>query len=155
MTSISEDNKAIAYYLERLRNGPENDKRIQNMVNQKFNVSAATIRNKLIADGVIELKIGGYDNKRLRNIFIVSMVDESKVKFVGEMKPTEMKSIVIETHWPEGWPKSRNNAFDWRNTAQGLFSKSELAVMQTKIKANPAFTGDSVHTYSRAKPSHV
>lgn len=153
MTFISEDNRAIAYYLDRLKNGPENDKRIQNMVNQKFNVSAAAIRNKLIADGVIELRVGGYDQKRLRNIFIVELVDQSKVKFVKDIKPVETKSIVIDSHWPEGWKKSHGNAFDWRNTAKGLFSKSELAVMQTKIKANPAFTGDSVHTYSRAKPS--
>jgi hypothetical protein len=149
VTITSEDNKAIAYYLERLKNGPENDKRIQNMVNAKFNVSAAAIRNKLIADGVIELRISGYDNKRLRNIFTVELVDATKVKFVQEPKKQKMKSIVIETHWPEGWAKSRNNAFDWQNTAKGLFSKQELAAMQTKIKSNPAFSS-GVHVYSRA-----
>jgi uncharacterized protein (UPF0335 family) len=148
MTSISEDNKAIAYYLERLKNGPENDKRIQNIINQRFNVSAASIRNKLIADGVIELKVTGYDNKRLRNIFEVRLVNKDKVKFVPE-KVVQSKSVVIETHWPEGWPKSRNNAFDWKNTAQGLFSKAEMAAMQAKIKANPSFT-QTTNVYSRA-----
>lgn len=150
MTSISEQNKAIEYYIDRLRAGPENDKKIQNMINQRFNVSAATIRNKLIADGVIKMRTAGYDNKRLRNIFVVELIDQNKAKFVKEPEQ-KTKSIIIETHWPEGWKKSHGNAFDWRNTAQGLFSKAELAVMQTKIKANPAFTGDSVHTYSKAK----
>lgn len=154
MTFISEENKAIQYYLERLKNGPENDKRIQNIVNERFKVSGASIRNKLIADGVIELKNVGYDSKRLRNIFQVSLVDKTKVKFIPE-KVIESKSVVIETHWPEGWPKSRNNAFDWQNTAQGLFSKAEIATMQTKIKANPNYTNNTVHTYSKAKPSHV
>lgn len=150
MTFTSEDNMAIQYYLDRLKSGPQNDKKIQNMVNQKFNVSAASIRNKLIEDGVIEMKIGGYDNKRLRNIFIVSLVDKNKVKFIQEQPKHEMKSIVIETHWPEGWRKSRNNAFDWRNTAQGLFSKAELAAMQTKIKSNPSFSSGGIHVYSKA-----
>lgn len=152
MTFTSEHNMAMQYYVERLRKGPENDKKIQNMINQKFRVSGAVIRNKLIADGVIEMKVGGYDYKRLRNIFIVSLVDQNKVKFVEEEQP-KTKSIIIETHWPEGWKKSHGNAFDWKNTAQGLFSKAELAAMQTKIKANPYFTGDSVHTYSKAVPS--
>ena len=149
MTSISENNKAIEYYLERLKNGPENDKRIQNIINHKFKVSGAAIRNKLIEDGVIELKVSGYDHKRLRNIFMVRLIDKNKVKFVPETL-VESKSVVIETHWPEGWPKSRNNAFDWKTTAQGLFSKAELAAMQTKIKSNPGFTTGGVHVYSRA-----
>lgn len=155
MTITSDFNMAMQYYLNRLKNGPTNDKLIQNMINQKFNVSGSSVRNKLIADGVIELKIDGYDPKRMRNIFMVSLIDKNKAKFVEEPKIQEVKSIVIDTHWPEGWKKSHGNAFDWRNTAKGLFSKAELAVMQTKIKANPNFTGDSVHTYSKAKPSHV
>lgn len=154
MTFTSDHNKAIQYYLDRLKNGPENDKRIQNMINQLYKVSGAAIRDKLINDGVIEMKVEGYDKKRMRNIFMVSLVDKTKVKFAKET-PQESKSVIIETHWPEGWPKSRNNAFDWQNTAEGLFSKAELAAMQAKIKANPNFTGGVVHTYSRAKPSHV
>jgi hypothetical protein len=153
MTFTNETNQAMQVYIDRLQFGPVNDKLIQTAINHKFSVSAASIRNKLIADGVIELKPAGYDPKRLRNIYMVSLVDASKMKFVSEQPKKAIQSVVIDTHWPEGWPKSKNNAFDWKNTAKGLFSKAELSAMQTKIKSNPAFTGDSIHTYSRAKPS--
>ena len=38
------------------------------------------------------------------------------------------------------WPgtntvKSENNAFDWKSTAKGLFNASELAALQSGIKA--------------------
>ena len=149
MTITSETNKAIKYYLDRLKDGPENDKRIQNMVNAKFSVSAAAIRNKLIEEGAIELEVSGYDNKRQRNVFTVRLVNATKAKFVAEPKQKQIKSIIIDTHWPEGWRKSSGNAFDWQNTAQGLFSKQELAAMQAKIKANPGFSS-GIHIYSKA-----
>jgi hypothetical protein len=145
-------NAAIDYYLERLKDGPMDDKKIQNVINNRFKISGATVRNKLIEMGAIEIKKDVYNAKRQRNIYIVSLVDESKV-VRPPIKEPEYKTIVIETHWPEGWKKSSNNAFDWRNTAQGLFTKAELASMQTKIKSNPGFTCDSVHTYSKAKAS--
>jgi len=153
MIFTNEHNLAIQYYLDRLATGPVNDKLIQNMINQKFRVSGAAIRDKLIRDGVIEMYVSGYDSKRMRNIYMVGLVDANKVQFAKEVAPEPTKSVVIETHWPEGWPKSHGNAFDWRNTAKGLFSKAELATMQANIKSNPHFTGDSIHTYSRAVPS--
>ena len=149
MTTISEYNKAIQYYLDRLKDGPMDDKLIMNSINHRFKISAAIVRNKMIEDGVIKLSDGGYNRKRMRNVFIVSLVDESKVKFFEEPKVYEHKSIVIDTHWPEGWPKSHNNAFDWKKTAKGLFSKAELVSMQAKIKANQSFI-QTTNVYSRA-----
>jgi hypothetical protein len=147
--NIEAIDKAIDYYLERLKDGPMDDKKIQNVINNRFKISGATVRNKLIEMGAIELKCVGYNHKRQRNIFMVSLLDKNKV--VKPSRPSyEHKSIVIETHWPEGWPRSHGNAFDWQNTAQGLFSKSELAAMQTKIKSNPAFSSGGIHVYSKA-----
>ena len=57
------------------------------------------------------------------------------------------------------WPgtntvKSENNAFDWKSTAKGLFNASELAALQSGIKAklNTEFK-PSIPSYSKAKPS--
>ena len=150
MTITNDMNKAMQYYIDRLKSGPMNDKIIQNSINTRFNVSAAAVRTKMIEDGVIRMTVGDYDHKRMRNILMVSLVDESKVKFVKEHVSKPVTSIVIETHWPEGWPKSHGNAFDWQKTAKGLFSKAELASMQAKIKSNPAFSSGGIHVYSKA-----
>lgn len=149
MTTTSDFNKSIQYYLDRLQNGPCNVKKIESMINQRFNVSGVAVRNKLIKEGAIELKIDGYDKKRMRNNFIVSLVNANKAKFVEETKPIEIKSIVVQTHWPEGWPRSNGNAFDWRNYAKGLFSKQEMAAMRSNLKAQTAFN-PPITTYTKA-----
>lgn len=149
MTTTNDFDAAIEYYLSRLSDGPINEKNIQNGMRDKFKVSGAAVRNKLLDLGMIKLKEAGYDKKRLRNIYMVELVGQQEVTKIKRPEP-EHKSVVIETHWPEGWPKSHGDAFDWRNTAQGLFSKAELAAMQTKIKRNPNFTGRKVHVYSKA-----
>ena len=149
MITTNDFDLAIQYYVNSLKKGPKNDKLIQNSINQKFTVSGATVRAKLIADGVIKVEQNGYDAKRMRPIHMARLVDESKVQ-IPEPKPVKItKTRVIETHWPEGWAKSHNNAFDWERTAKGLFSRQELAAMQAKIKSNPHFT-QTTNVYSRA-----
>ena len=150
MTITNDTNAAMQYYVDRLRNGPLNDKRVQNHVNEKFNVSGVAIRKKLIEDGVIKMTVGRYDAERQRKIFIVELIDESKLKFVDDAPKQLSKPIVFDSKWPEGHSRSYGNAFDWRNYAKGLFSKQELAAMQQKIKSNPAFSSGGIHIYSKA-----
>lgn len=52
-------------------------------------------------------------------------------------------------------PKSSGNAFDWQGTAQGIFSKAELAAMQTYIKSKLGNTAvaATIPTYSKARAS--
>lgn len=150
MTTTNDTNAAMQYYVDVLKNGPLKDRRIQNYINTKLNVSAAAVRTKLIEDGVIKMYVSGFDQRRQRKIFTVELIDASKIKFVKDAPKQVSQSIVIENKWPEGWPRSRGNAFDWRNYAKGLFSKQELAAMQQKIKSNPAFSSGGIHIYSKA-----
>ena len=148
MTITSEEQKAIDYYIERLKDGPKDDKLIQNSINHRMKVSAANIRKMLMDAGVIEVVCVGREAKRQKNLYQARLLDEKRVKYINQ--PPKIAPKMIETHWPEGFAKSHNNAFDWQSYAKGLFSKAELAAMQQKIKANPHFTQDSVHVYSRA-----
>lgn len=148
MTITSEEQKAINYYLDRLKDGPKDDKLIQNAIGTRFKVSGASVRKMLMDAGVIEVSCIGYDPKRQKNIYRATLLDASRVSKINEKPKPEPR--MIETHWPEGFAKSHGNAFDWQVYAKGLFSKAELAAMQQKIKANPHFTQDSVHVYSRA-----
>lgn len=58
------------------------------------------------------------------------------------------------------WPgtniiKSSGNAFDWRNTAQGIFSSNELAHLQAYVKSQLGDTSfkPSIPTFTKARPS--
>ena len=57
------------------------------------------------------------------------------------------------------WPgtniiKSEGNAFDWRATAKGLYSRAELAALESGVKAklSTEFKA-SIPTYSKARAS--
>lgn len=52
--------------------------------------------------------------------------------------------------------KSSNNAFDWRNTAKGLYTDKELTHMQAHIKSRMTTEFKApITSYSRSGPSVV
>ncbi len=58
------------------------------------------------------------------------------------------------------WPgsniiKSSGNAFDWKNTATGLYSKAELASLQSYVKSQMGNTEfkPTIPTFSKARAS--
>ena len=59
------------------------------------------------------------------------------------------------------WPgsniaKSSNNAFDWRNTAKGVYTEKELNHMQAHIKSRMTTEFKMpITSYSRSAPSVV
>ena len=59
-----------------------------------------------------------------------------------------------QQYWPgSNIIKSSGNAFDWRNTAQGLYSDAELSHLQSYVKSQMVSTEfkPSIPTYSRAR----
>jgi hypothetical protein len=56
-------------------------------------------------------------------------------------------------YWPDSKiVKSQNNAFDWQNTAKGIYSKAELASLETNIRQKIGLAiKPSIPTFSRAR----
>jgi hypothetical protein len=51
-------------------------------------------------------------------------------------------------------PKSSGNAFDWQNTAQGIYTKAELGPMEAHVRAKLTLAiNPNMPVYSRAKPN--
>ena len=57
--------------------------------------------------------------------------------------------------WPgSNIPKSSGNAFDWHGNAQTIYSRAELAAMESGVRAKMSTSiRKSIPTYSKAKPS--
>lgn len=58
--------------------------------------------------------------------------------------------------WPgSNIPKSSGNAFDWRNTAQGIYTSQELSALQAYVKSQLGNTEfkPTIPTFSKAKAS--
>ena len=53
--------------------------------------------------------------------------------------------------WPDGTPKSRGNAFDWRNSASQIVTSREFRQSQASAQ-QMAGKGKTFTIYSRAKP---
>ena len=58
------------------------------------------------------------------------------------------------TYWPgSNIRKSKNNAFDWQTTAQGLFTKAELASLQANVKSKMSTeVRPTIPTFTKAAP---
>jgi len=69
---------------------------------------------------------------------------------------TRKHSTKKQQFWPgSNIVKSSGNAFDWRNTAEGLYSASELSHLQAYVKSQIGVTAikPSIPSFTRAKPS--
>lgn len=109
----------------------------------RFDVSPATIKDALLAEGLIELsqtKREGATHK-LNHYYKLTgkkLVEQKDQIVAVKAKP---RSFV----WEDGTPKSQGNAFDWSNKSSSIFSKSEIAQMNQKYHNNHPIT-----IYSRA-----
>lgn len=135
---------AKLFYLEQLKDKPGHHRLIANRLTDRFNVSAAQIKDELLADGYIKLdKIVRMGETRKNNYFYVL----TGKKFVYATEPE--KQIAVDGFWPCGTKKSSGNAFDL-STAKGIFSKTELAASVNKGKPNNYNSPVQIIAYSRA-----
>jgi hypothetical protein len=110
----------------------------------KFDVSAAMIKDELLADGYIKLdKVVKMGETRKNNYFY--SLTGKKFKIIEDVQET----VVSNYCWPDGTRKSTGNAFDLSRT-KGLFKNSELAAAQNKGKPLNYNTPIQVIAYSRA-----
>ena len=61
-----------------------------------------------------------------------------------------------QQYWPgSNIPKSTGNAFDWKNTAKGIFTGTELNALQAYVKSQIGDTSHkpSIPTFSKAQAS--
>jgi len=131
---------AKLFYIEQLRTTKDHHRRIANRLTTKFEVSAAEIKDELLADGYIKLnKVVRMGQTQKNNHFYVL----TNKKYVPETE--QIKSVVIDEFWPCGTKKSSGNAFDL-SKSKGIFSTREIANMSNKGKPN----NYPVTVYSRA-----
>jgi hypothetical protein len=127
--------------LEQLALKPDHHRRIANRLTERFDVSAAEVKDELLKDGYIKLdKVVEKGNTGKNNYYYVL----TGKKFLCDDKP-----VTLNSYWPCGTRKSTGNAFDL-STAKGLFTKSELAAASYKGSPLNYNTQVQVITYSRA-----
>lgn len=128
------------FYLDQLKDGPIGHRKIAARMSERFKISPTIVRDALIKEGLIKL----HDKKYIGNTQRFNYFYRLTNKPVVEMQQ-ETQTIVVEKFWPDGWPKSQDNAFNWRGKEQQIFSKAQLAQMQQKQTSN-----NSTNVYSRA-----
>jgi len=133
------------FYLEQLKNGPCSHRLIMSRMASRFECSVAAVRDELIEDGLIVL----HSKKRIgatsKHDYFFKLTKKKFVVGKQQIEVPKQQVHVVEDCWPDGQPKSLDNAFNWRNKEQGLYSKRELVVAQQKYHNNSQIT-----VYSRA-----
>lgn len=130
---------AKLYYLEQLASTKDHHRRIANRLTERFDVSAAQIKDELLEDGYIKLDRLVPNVKSGKNHYFFVLTD----------KKFQEKSLSVNSFWDDGTRKSTGNAFDL-STAKGLFTRAELANSVNKGKPNNYNTTVQVIAYSRA-----
>lgn len=134
---------AKLFYLDQLKLTGDHHRRIANRLTERFEVSAAQIKNELLEEGYIKLnKVVRMGETQKNNYFYVL----TGKKFTEE---AQKKKIVVDAFWPCGTKKSTGNAFDL-STAKGLFTKAEIANAVNKGKPNNYNAPVQIIAYSRA-----
>lgn len=126
------------FYLKQLEGGKVSHRRISNRMREKFRTSPAAVKDELLRTGHIELDF----TKRTGDMNKIEYFYKATGKKLTEVE-NEHKSP--EIFWADGTPKSKGNAFDWRNVNSKLFSKREIVQAQQKYHNNNPIT-----IYSRA-----
>ena len=128
----------MMFYMECLKEKDIAHRKIHNRMFSRFDTSPAAVKDALLREKYIKL-----DYKKR----------EAKTnKWAHYYKLTGKKLDFVETPvknnkhvWPDGTPKSTNNAFDWMNTTKSMFDNREIARMNQDYSKNNPIT-----VYSRA-----
>jgi hypothetical protein len=133
---------AKQFYLDQIKKDNSPHRRIANRMAGKFDISPALVKNELLKDGYITIaKTVRLGMTQKLNFYF---------KLTGKtLQSTSEQRFVSNSHWEDGTPKSRGNAFDI-TFAKGLFSKAEIANSINKGKPNNYNTTVQMIAYSRA-----
>lgn len=135
---------AKLYYIEQLKLTNDHHRKIANRMASRFEVSAAEVRDELLAEGYIEFQKVTRKSETQKNNYFYVLTDK---QYSYTEEPKFQKTV--SNFWSDGTPKSRGNAFDL-STAKGLFSKTELAASVNKGKPNNYNPPAQIIAYSRA-----
>ena len=135
---------AKLYYIEQLKLTNDHHRKIANRMASRFEVSAAEVRDELLAEGYIEFQKVTRKSETQKNNYFYVLTDK---QYSYTEEPKFQKTV--SNFWSDGTPKSRGNAFDL-STAKGLFSKTELAASVNKGKPNNYNPPVQIIAYSRA-----
>lgn len=135
---------AKQFYLEQLKLTGDHHRRIANRLTERFQVSAAQIKNELLEEGYIKLKKVVRMGETQKNNYFYVLTGK---KFIEEEQKKNI--VVVDTFWPCGTKKSTGNAFDL-STARGLFTRAEIANAVNKGRPNNYNAPVQIIAYSRA-----
>ena len=130
--------QAKRYYLDQLKHGPKSHRTIMNNMTNKFEVSAAKIRDDLLKEGLIvadQYKNIGLTDKR-----------NYAYRLTGKKLNQETQDVQC---WPDGLVKSTGNAFDWRSKEFTLLSKQDIANARNTGRPHN-YNPHPITTFSRA-----
>ena len=114
-------NKEKQFYLSCLKDGKKRHDHIYSQMKTRFEISATVIRDALLGEGYIQ-PAGFISRKDGKKMFFFELTGK---KFSQEQKKED------SNFWEDGSPKSRGNAFDWRNFSRGIYTQSELAAVES------------------------
>ena len=114
-------NKEKQFYLSCLKDGKKRHDHIYSQMKTRFEISATVIRDALLSEGYIQ-PAGFISRKDGKKMFFFELTGK---KFYKEQKKED------SNFWEDGSPKSRGNAFDWRNFSRGIYTQSELAAVES------------------------
>ena len=114
-------NKEKQFYLSCLKDGKKRHDHIYSQMKTRFEISATVIRDALLSEGYIQ-PAGYISRKDGKKMFFFELTGK---KFFQEQKKED------SNFWEDGSPKSRGNAFDWRNFSRGIYTQSELAAVES------------------------
>ena len=114
-------NKEKQFYLSCLKDGKKRHDHIYAQMKSRFEISATVVRDVLLSEGYIR-PAGFISRKDGKKMFFFELTGK---KFSQEQKKED------SNFWEDGSPKSRGNAFDWRNFSRGIYTQSELAAVES------------------------
>ena len=139
--------EAKQFYIDYLGNKTKSHRIVENVLMQRFDVSGVQIR-KLLLEGEY-IKIIKKDKGKDGKVFL-------RVAVTGkELLPPGQEFAAYSATWDDGTPRSRGNAFDWRNYGSSILSDRSFLFSEA-MKKNAAGTGTDARKqftiYSRARP---
>lgn len=116
-------NKEKQFYLSCLKDGKKRHDHIYSQMKTRFDISATVIRDILLQEGYIR-EAGFITRKDGKRMVFYELTGK-------EFTSKPAKKMIDENFWEDGSPKSRGNAFDWRNFSRGIYTQSELAAVES------------------------
>ena len=124
-------------FLECLQNGPMTYAALREKVRSKYKMADVLfIRDSLLKDGFIK-EVDSYKLKDGRTMQLFGLTEKRLENPKNDF-------------WEDGSPKSRGNAFDWRSTSIGIYTRQELVNIESGRRFGAKGSRNSINVYSKA-----